>query len=219
MNIEKQRRKLISLMEKAQNALSRQESKEILKKVKKVAKKMSGKSEIQSRHSIIMASPLLAYFNGRIKATTQGTVSIVSGRPTTSGGTTYVVKCYIKRIQYSGVTSGSKPIPLASQLEGRMLPGGSGDQFYYRGFALQKAILGDSDWLGDLSGLTFTDITEQESFLLPGTEVEFDFGNEKTMKAKIERSSGQFGGLGIDEILYPALGGVEIQLTAADLQG
>lgn len=46
MNIEKQRRKLISLMEKAQNALSRQESKEILKKVKKVAKKMSGKSEI-----------------------------------------------------------------------------------------------------------------------------------------------------------------------------
>jgi hypothetical protein len=46
MNLEKQRRKLLLLMEKAQNALSRQESKEILKKVKKVGKKMAGKSEI-----------------------------------------------------------------------------------------------------------------------------------------------------------------------------
>jgi|TARA_B100000035_G_scaffold312440_1_gene323898 hypothetical protein len=165
-----------------------------------------------------MASPLLPYFNGRIKATTQGTVSIVNGRPVVSGGTTYVVKCYIKRIQYTGVTSGSRPLPLESQLEGRMLPGASGDSFYYRGFALQKAPLGDGNWLGDLSGLTFTDITAQESFLLPGGEVEFKFGNETEMVATIQRSSGVFGGEGIDEILYPALGGVEIQLTGAEVQ-
>jgi hypothetical protein len=164
-----------------------------------------------------MASPLLAYYNGRIKATTQGTVSIVNGRPVASGGTVYVVKCYIKRMQYTGVTSGSKPLPLESQLEGRMLPGASGDQFYYRGFALQKAPLGGGDWLGDLSGLTFTDITAQESFLLPGTEVEFKFGNDPDMFATVQRSSGQFGGDGIDEILYPALGGVEIQLTASEV--
>lgn len=165
-----------------------------------------------------MASPLLAYFNGRIKATTQGTVSIVNGRPTTTDGITYVVKCYIKRAQYTGVTSGSKPIPLASQLEGRMLPGGSGDQFYYRGFALEKAVLGSEDWLGDLTGLTFTTITAQEQFLLPGVEVDFKFGEENIMNAKIVRSSGVFGGSGIDDILYPALGGVEIQLTASELQ-
>ena len=164
-----------------------------------------------------MASPLLAYYNGRIKATTQGTVSIVNGRPAASGGTVYVVKCYIKRMQYTGVTSGSKPLPLESQLEGRMLPGASGDQFYYRGFALQKAPLGNTNWLGDLSGLTFTDITAQESFLLPGTEVEFKFGNDPDMFATVQRSSGQFGGDGIDEILYPALGGVEIQLTASEV--
>ena len=164
-----------------------------------------------------MASPLLAYYNGRIKATTQGAVSIVNGRPVVSGGTTYVIKCYIKRMQYTGVTSGSKPLPLESQLEGRMLPGASGDQFYYRGFALQKAPLGGGDWLGDLSGLTFTDITAQESFLLPGSEVEFKFGNDPDMFATIQRSSGQFGGDGIDEILYPALGGVEIQLTASEV--
>ena len=152
-----------------------------------------------------MPSPLLAYYNGRIKATTQGTVSIVNGRPVATGGTSYVVKCYIKRMQYTGVTSGSKPLPLESQLEGRMLPGASGDQFYYRGFALQKAALGGADWLGDLSGLTFTDITAQESFLLPGNEVEFKFGNDPEMFATVQRSSGQFGGDGIDEILYPAL--------------
>ena len=164
-----------------------------------------------------MASPLLAYYNGRIKATTQGTVSIANGRPVTSGGTSYVVKCYIKRMQYTGVTSGSKPLPLESQLEGRMLPGASGDQFYYRGFALQKAPLGNADWLGNLSGLTFTDITAQESFLLPGNEVEFKFGNDPDMFATVQRSSGVFGGDGIDEILYPALGGVEIQLTASEV--
>ena len=164
-----------------------------------------------------MPSPLLAYYNGRIKATTQGTVSIVNGRPVTTGGTSYVVKCYIKRMQYTGVTSGSKPLPLESQLEGRMLPGASGDQFYYRGFALQKAALNGADWLGDLSGLTFTDITAQESFLLPGNEVEFKFGNDPEMFATVQRSSGQFGGDGIDEILYPALGGVEIQLTASEV--
>ena len=164
-----------------------------------------------------MPSPLLAYYNGRIKATTHGTVSIVNGRPVATGGTSYVVKCYIKRMQYTGVTSGSKPLPLESQLEGRMLPGASGDQFYYRGFALQKAALGGADWLGDLSGLTFTDITAQESFLLPGNEVEFKFGNDPEMFATVQRSSGQFGGDGIDEILYPALGGVEIQLTASEV--
>lgn len=46
MNVEKQRKKLLKLMEKAQNALSREESKEILKKVKKVGRKMAKNSEI-----------------------------------------------------------------------------------------------------------------------------------------------------------------------------
>ena len=68
-----------------------------------------------------------------------------------------------------------------------------------------------------LSGLTFTDITAQESFLLPGGEVDFKFGTETEMLATIQRSSGVFGGDGIDEILYPALGGVEIQLTGGEV--
>lgn len=166
-----------------------------------------------------MASPLLEYANARIKAVSQGSVTIVNGRPTTSGTTTYVIKAYIQRQQYSGVTSGSKRLPLESQLEGRMLPGASGDQFYYRGYVLQKAELTEgTNWLGDISGLTFTTITAQEGFLLPGKSVDLKFGNDPVLKANVQRSSGIYGGSGIDEIIYPAIGGVEIQLTAADLQ-
>lgn len=166
-----------------------------------------------------MASPLLEYANALIKARTQGSVTIINGRPTNSATINYVIKAYIQRQQYSGVTSGSKRLPLESQLEGRMLPGASGDQFYYRGYVLQKAVLPDgTNWLGDISALSFSDITGQEGFLLPGKTVDLKFGNDPTLKANIQRSSGIYGGLGIDEIIYPAIGGVEIQLTAADLQ-
>lgn len=100
-----------------------------------------------------------------------------------------------------------------------MLPGASGDQFYYRGYALEKAELAEGlDWLEDSDSLTFTQVTGQESFLLPGREVDFSFGVEPVMKAVVQRSSGKYGGSGIDEILYPAIGGVEIQLTGAEVQ-
>lgn len=166
-----------------------------------------------------MASPLLEYANGLIRTTTQGTVSMVNGRPTVGTGSIYVIRCYVTRQQYSGVTSGSKRLPLESQLEGRMLPGAGGDQFYYRGYALQKLLLPNNvNWLGDLSSYTFTNITAQEAFLLPGKEVDFKFGDDAVMKATIQRSSGKYGGQGIDEILYPALGGVEIQLTGSEVQ-
>jgi len=46
MNVKKQRKKLLALMVRAEQAINRQESKEILKKVKKIAKKIARKSEI-----------------------------------------------------------------------------------------------------------------------------------------------------------------------------
>lgn len=144
---------------------------------------------------------------------------MVNGRPTVTVGSIYVIRCYIQRQQYSGVTSGSKKLPLESQLEGRMLPGASGDQFYYRGYALQKAIVsGGVDWLGNISSLSFTQVTAQETFLLPGKEIDLKFGNDGVLKGVIQRSSGKFGGKGIDEILYPALGGVEIQIIGSEVQ-
>lgn len=169
-----------------------------------------------------MASPLLEYANSFLRVVSEGGVTRVNGRLTATPGPIYVVKCYIKRIQYSGVTSGSRKLPLESQLEGRMLPGAAGDQFYYRGYALQKVAIDEdiTDWLddADLAILSFSDVTEQEEYLLPGEEVNFRFGNDPVLKGIIERSSGQFGGKGIDQILYPALGGVEIQIKGGEIQ-
>ena len=84
-------------------------------------------------------SPLMPYVNARILVPAQGAVSLVE-RPL--GGSCrgrYLVRCFLKRAQYSGVSSGSKLVPIPSQLNGEMMPGASGDQFYYRGYALDYA--------------------------------------------------------------------------------
>jgi len=167
-----------------------------------------------------MASPLLAYENARILVPDEGTVTQVDGRWVTSTANAYLVKLFIKRAQYSGVSSGSKKIPLASQLDGEMMPGASGDQFYYRGYALQYVQVAGTWTLGDdESALTWTNISSTPAWLSTGQECRFAFGNDPVMSgAKIERSSGVFGGQGIDEIIYKEIGGVEIQITGAELQ-
>ena len=168
-----------------------------------------------------MASPLAPYINGRLLVPGQGAVTNVDGRWVEAAGDSYLVKLFIKRMQYSGVSSGSKPIPLASQLDGEMMPGASGDQFYYRGYALEWTNV-PSTWdldTSDEAGLVFQQVTTQYSWLATGTECEFRFGQDPIMPAaKIQRSSGVFGGQGIDEIIYKEIGGVEIQITGAEVQ-
>ena len=168
-----------------------------------------------------MASPLAPYINARILVPSLGDVSLVDGRWVEAAGDSYLVKCFMKRAQYSGVSSGSKPLPLESQLDGNMLPGGSGDQFYYRGYALEFTTVPptfslDSD---TETGLTFQQVKEQYEWLATGSEVVFRFGNDPIMNAaKIQRSSGIFGGQGIDTIIYKEIGGVQLQLTGGELQ-
>lgn len=166
-------------------------------------------------------SPLLGFQNGRLLVPEQGAVSIVNGRWVEGASNSYLVRLFCKRIQYSGVSSGSKLVPIPSQLDGEMLPGASGDQFYYRGYALDYSEV-SSDWdlsLSDESGLSFTQVTTQFEWLATGTECKFRFGDDPIMPAaKIQRSSGIFGGQGIDEIIYKEIGGVEIQITGAELQ-
>ena len=169
-----------------------------------------------------MASPLAPYINGRLLVPTNGVVTIgADGRFQETDALAYLVKLFIKRSQYSGVSSGSKPIPLASQLDGRMMPGASGDQFYYRGYALEWATV-PSDFDLEASseaGLVFQQVTTQYGWLATGTACQFRFGQDPVMyETKIQRSSGVFGGQGIDEIIYSEIGGVEIQLTGGELQ-
>ena len=168
-----------------------------------------------------MASPLAPYINGRLLVPSQGVVSLVGGRWQEATGDSYLVKLFIKRAQYSGVSSGSKRLPLESQLDGNMLPGGSGDQFYYRGYALEWVTVSDTWDLESSSelGLVFAEVTTQYTWLATGTECKFRLGDDPIMNsAKIQRSSGVFGGEGIDTIVYREIGGVQIQLTGAEVQ-
>ena len=168
-----------------------------------------------------MASPLLPYANARILVPNQGAVSVVNGRWVEAAGNYYLVKCFLKRSQYSGVSSGSKLVPIPSQLDGEMLPGASGDQFYYRGYALEWVEV-PSNWdleTSDETPLVFQQVLTQYTWLATGTECQFRLGQDPIMPtAKIQRSSGVFGGQGIDENIYKEIAGVELQLTGAELQ-
>jgi hypothetical protein len=101
-----------------------------------------------------------------------------------------------------------------------MLPGASGDQFYYRGYALEYAAISSGfNWLtGNESSLAFNQVNSRLEWMAPGRVVEFKIGNDPVMRANIERSSGIFGGLGIDEIIYSEIGGIELQLTGTEVQ-
>ena len=168
-----------------------------------------------------MASPLLPYANARLLVPGKGAVSLVNGRWVEAAADAHLVKLFASRSQYTGVSSGSVKVPLPSQLDGNMMPGASGDQFYYRGYALEYAVVGPG-WdltTSDESALTWLTVTTQFSWLATGTECQFRFGQDPIMPAsKIQRSSGQYGGQGIDAILYREIGGVEIQITGGELQ-
>ena len=168
-----------------------------------------------------MASPLQPYINARILVPVEGSVSVVNGRFVTAEANAALVKCFLKRAQYSGVSSGSRKLPLESQLDGRMMPGASGDQFYYRGYALEYAFVASSWDLvsGDETALSFLPVEAQYEWMQTGKEVQFRFGSDPIMPAaQIEVSSGVFGGQGIDEIIYEEIGGVQLQITGAQLQ-
>jgi len=151
----------------------------------------------------------------------QGAVSLVDGRWVEAEGDSYLVRLFINRQQYNGVSSGSKMIPIPSQLDGEMMPGASGDQFYYRGYALDFTSV-PSDWdleASDESALSFAQVTTQYTWLATGVECFFRFGQDPVMStAKIQRSSGRYGGQGIDQIIYKEIGGVELQITGGELQ-
>jgi len=167
-----------------------------------------------------MASPLLEFANAKVRIVSPDTVSRDNdGRFVTADNTHYLLICYMKRVQYTGVTSGSRKIPLASELDGQMLPGASGDEFYYRGYALEKAVIASDDpWIQDedVSTYAFMPLLGNEDFLRPQSEVLFTFGSQEPMRAVIQRCNGKFGGTGIDEIIYPAIG-IEFQLTGAEV--
>lgn len=165
-----------------------------------------------------MASPLLPYANALVRVQSAGAVTNVNGRFVSAAGPVYLYRCFLKRQQYPNVGTGGKKEPVAGVNYNNLLPGVSGESFLYRGYYLQKATVADTfDWQGDLGSVTWSDVASSESALKPGTDVLFKLGYTPVMSARVERSSGVFGGSGIDAILYAELGGVQLQLTGAEL--
>lgn len=163
-----------------------------------------------------MASPLLPYANAYVLVRSKGAVTNVNGRFVAADGAVLAVKCFLKRQQSTGVSTGSSKQPDAMRANwNNTLPGASGDQFLYRGYALQTATVTAGWEPGDAA--TWTDVTASIASLRPGNDVTLYLGNTPAMPARVERNSGVFGGAGIDEILYAELGGVELQLSGAEV--
>jgi len=160
-----------------------------------------------------MSSPLLPYANSYLLIKNEASVSLVDGRWVTGGGvgeenTSYLVRCFLKRSQNEGASTGSKLIPLPSELGGEMMPGAGGQGFLYRGYALEW-ILATEDV--DPSTVQWQQATEQYDWMLPGIECQLRLGDDPLMmNARIQRSSGVFGGQGIDSVVYKEVGGVPL---------
>lgn len=163
-----------------------------------------------------MASPLLPYANAYVLVQSKGAVTQVNGRFVAVEGATVAVRCFLKRAQNMGATTGGTKQPYPGQQNSNWLPGLSGEQFLYRGYALQTATVA-ADWVpGDAA--TWSDVTAVLPVLRPGTIVLFYLGVSDPMRAQIERNDGVFGGLGIDEILYAEIGGTPLMLIGAEAQ-
>lgn len=167
-----------------------------------------------------MTSPLYPYINSRVLFPGVVDVVNVSGRFEEVVSDRFLVKAWMKRVEYSGVSSGSKRIPLESQLDGQMMPGASGDQFYYRGYSLEYAAVPPEYDLRhpEESGLTFNPVHFQHPWMKTGQELPFVHGEGPVLVAKVQRSDGVYGGIGIDQVLYKEIGGVQLQLTASEVQ-
>jgi hypothetical protein len=163
-------------------------------------------------------SPLLPYANSSILVDSQGVSTVVNGRIVTEPGNRYLIKAFLKRQQSSDTETGATKMPTQFK-EGRTLPGVSGEYYLYRGYALQYAIVPSGFIIGETSesSLAYSKIQQQFAWMLPGQTCQLRFGKERISRGEIQRSSGRFGGSGIDNIVYYEIGGVELQITGAEL--
>lgn len=165
-----------------------------------------------------MSSPLLPFANAAILIRSKSDIEVVNGRIMATDGPLYLVKAFLKRAQSSGTETGSTKIPLKSQAE-NVLPGASGDSFLYRGYALQYAVVPSTFQLGFSSeaNLNYLTVKSQYAWMLPGQVANLRMGEERILNARIERSTGIFGGGGIDRIIKTETGGIPIQITGGEL--
>lgn len=166
-----------------------------------------------------MSSPLLEYANAWVYIPTTTSPTITSGRITTTAGPSYLIRAFLKRQQSASTTTGSTRIPVDARRD-RYMPGASGEQYLYRGYALQSTTVPDGhDWLtDDNTTLTYVDLLTTPSWLPAGLQVSFTQGSEGPYVARVARSTGKYGGTNIDEIIQSEIQGIELILESGELQ-
>jgi hypothetical protein len=169
-----------------------------------------------------MSSPLAPYINGYLYIAKYGSPGISNGRITQEVTSGYLLKGYLKRQDAPTTETGSKKVPKANN-DGSILPGAAGEMFLYRGYILGVSIVSDvfnfsASSTNELSRLSYQKIDSRPSWVMPGMEGYFKFGDESNKYFKIERFSGAFGGSGIDEIIYYEIGGVPIVISGGEVQ-
>ena len=163
-------------------------------------------------------SPLLPYANSSILVESSDGIAVTNGRIVSEVDNRYLIQAFLKRQQSADTETGATKLPTKFK-SGKTLPGASGEYYLYRGYALQYAVVPASFEIGVTSeaSLSYYKIQKQHEWMLPGQEGLLRFGKDTIMKAQIERSSGTFGGVGIDEIIYYEIGGIEFQIIGTEI--
>lgn len=161
-------------------------------------------------------SPLSKYSNANLLVYSSSDYAIyVEGRVVPTPRKGYLIQLFLKRDNNS---RRRVPNDLGAN-EGKILPGANGEINKYEGYALGFTEVPD---LYNIEvdtprrlGLKFYDIGYGLEFIRVGTKGKLDFGNDPIMDVTIDRMSGDYGGLGIDGIIYHEIRGFPITLTGA----
>lgn len=166
-----------------------------------------------------MTSPLLPYANAYLVITQQGSPEVIDGRVVTTAGSAYIIECYLKRQDSTGTTTGADYLPTQTGAS-TVLPGASGEVYLYRGYALRQATAPtgyDPTADGIPAGAVWGSISG--GLLAPGVDCWHIQGVEAPKRSRIERSTGKYGGVRIDEIITEYVGGTPIVVRSGDLTG
>ncbi len=169
-----------------------------------------------------MISPLLPFVNSQLLVNEPGVPEISEGRVTATEGSLFLVECYLKRQDGTGTTTGADYLPQISSPQSKF-PGASGDVYLYRGYALRYVEVPEdfvvNSSVPPSSGWTTLLPESLPSWLAPGAVCTHVQGGETIKNSKVERSTGEYGGRGIDSIVGSSIVGVPIVVRSGDLTG
>jgi len=169
-----------------------------------------------------MTSPLLPYANSYVLFEAEGIPEVSDGRIITGAGSRFLVECYLKRQESNGVETGADYLPLQSNSQD-FLPGSSGQVYLYRGYALRYIEVSEDYEAGvsnaPANGWVNLSANNLPIWLTPGANCIHIQGNETAKNSSVERSTGKYGGSGIDSIISSYIVGIPLIIRSGDFTG